>query len=53
MTNLTTHDNRPAGDSALPPPAAAGQPRRSPLAVLMCGTFMIVLDNTLRVSTAS
>ena len=44
MTNLTTHDNVPPGDSALPPPAAAGLPRRSPLPVLMCATFMMVLD---------
>ncbi len=44
MANLTTYNNDPAADSALPPPAAAGWPRRSPLPVLMCGVFMIVLD---------
>ena len=42
MTNLTTHNNVPAADSPLS--AVAGLPRRSPLPVLMCGTFMIVLD---------
>jgi hypothetical protein len=45
MTNITTHNNVPAADSPLSPAASAGLPRRSPLPVLMCGTFMVVLDS--------
>jgi EmrB/QacA subfamily drug resistance transporter len=45
MTNLTTRDNVPAGAGSPDlTRAAAVLPRRSPLPVLMAGTFMIVLD---------
>jgi hypothetical protein len=45
MMNLTTHDNVPAAGPTLAPRAAGGLPHRSPLPVLMCGAFMIVLDS--------
>jgi EmrB/QacA subfamily drug resistance transporter len=45
MTNITTHESVPAAPGApVALPVAAGLPRRSPLPVLMTGTFMIVLD---------
>jgi len=46
MTNLSTPQSPSAPSSPVaPPPAAAGlRAGRSPLPVLMCGTFMIVLD---------
>jgi EmrB/QacA subfamily drug resistance transporter len=45
MTNLSTHDNRlAAASSPVLERRAAALSRRSPLPVLMCGTFMIVLD---------
>ncbi len=45
MTNLSRHTTGPAAPGAPVAPAPAARlPRRSPLPVLMCGTFMIVLD---------
>jgi EmrB/QacA subfamily drug resistance transporter len=45
MTNLTTHNVPAAPGSAGPMTAAGGMAsRRSPLPVLMCGTFMLILD---------